>query len=248
MAVQHETELYKPLKLYFEKLGYLVKGEVRNCDLVGIHPGQTEPLIVEIKKTFNLALLLQGLERQKLTSEVYLAVERNRAKKGAHNQRWNELAALCRRLGLGLMTVTFYKTKAPFVEVLCEPSGSEVNKRAYKLRTGRLITEFNERSGDYNVGGSTGRKLYTAYREKALKIAAAVQEGGQISPSKAKDRSGVSAAAAIMQRNYYGWFRRVARGSYTLTSEGIAALAEYEALLKGFEQAEAAPGLESWEE
>ncbi|GGA38519.1 DUF2161 family putative PD-(D/E)XK-type phosphodiesterase [Paenibacillus physcomitrellae] len=244
MAVQHETELYKPLKQYFEKLGYLVKSEVRHCDLVGIHSGQTEPLIVEIKKTFNLALLLQGLERQKMTREVYLAVERNRAKKGAHNQRWSDLTALCQRLGLGLMTVTFYKTKSPFVEVLCTPSGYETGRRASKLRTSRLINEFHERSGDYNVGGSTGRKLYTAYREKALKVAAAVQAGGQISPRKAKEHSGVSAAAAIMQHNYYGWFQRVARGSYVLTETGTAALAEYETMLRNLERAEAAPGLE----
>lgn len=60
----------------------MIKSEVRHCDLVGVRPGSDEPLIVEMKKTFNLPLLLQGLERQRLSPEVYLAVERNRAKKG----------------------------------------------------------------------------------------------------------------------------------------------------------------------
>lgn len=119
MAVRHETELYAPVKAFFENLGYEVKGEVRNCDLVGIKPGQQTPLIVEIKKTFNLALVLQGMQRLKLSSNVYVAVERNRAKKGAVNQRWNELVGLCRQLGLGLLTVTHFKTKPPLVEVLC---------------------------------------------------------------------------------------------------------------------------------
>ncbi|MDU5949823.1 MAG: hypothetical protein E6Z15_22520, partial [Paenibacillus macerans] len=91
MAVQHETELYAPLKAFFEERGYIVRSEVRHCDLVGYRPGSDEPLIVEMKKTFNLPLLLQGLERQKLSGEVYLAVEKNRAKKGAHNQRWSEI-------------------------------------------------------------------------------------------------------------------------------------------------------------
>lgn len=59
-----------------------MRSEVRHCDLVGYRPGSDEPLIVEMKKTFNLPLLLQGLERQKLSGEVYLAVEKNRAKKG----------------------------------------------------------------------------------------------------------------------------------------------------------------------
>jgi hypothetical protein len=34
MAVKHETELYAPLKSFFEKQGYAIKGEVRTCDLV----------------------------------------------------------------------------------------------------------------------------------------------------------------------------------------------------------------------
>ncbi|EHS58345.1 hypothetical protein WG8_1605, partial [Paenibacillus sp. Aloe-11] len=43
MAVRHETELYAPIKALFESLGYEIKGEVRNCDLVGIKPEQQEP-------------------------------------------------------------------------------------------------------------------------------------------------------------------------------------------------------------
>ncbi|MEC0173066.1 hypothetical protein P4H54_32475, partial [Paenibacillus graminis] len=121
MAVKHETELYAPLKSFFEKQGYDIKGEVRTCDLVGLRGDEEQPLIVEMKKSFNLALLLQGVERLRLSPNVYLAVERVRDKKGAVNQRWGELTGLCRRLGLGLVTVVFYKTKAPLVEVLAEP-------------------------------------------------------------------------------------------------------------------------------
>lgn len=113
MAVQYETELYSPVKAFFEQRGFDVKAEVRHCDLVGVRSDQDEPLIVEMKKTFNLSLLLQGMQRLKLSPFVYLAVERNRSKRGAVNQRWSELTALCRQLGLGLLTVTFYKTKAP---------------------------------------------------------------------------------------------------------------------------------------
>lgn len=61
MAIKNETELYAPLKAYFEQYGYSIKGEVRTCDLVGLREGEDQPLIVEMKKTFNLALLLQGL-------------------------------------------------------------------------------------------------------------------------------------------------------------------------------------------
>ncbi|WP_433943908.1 DUF2161 domain-containing phosphodiesterase [Paenibacillus sp. SN-8-1] len=242
MAVQHETELYKPLKLFFEEQGYEVKSEVRHCDLVGFRPDQTEPLIVEMKKTFNLALLLQGQARQKLSKEVYLAVERNRQKKGAHNQRWGEITQLCRRLGLGLITVTHYKTKKPFVEVLCRPEGTDsYAPRTIKTRVTRLTNEFRERSGDYNVGGSRGQKLVTAYREKALRIAEVMSRGGeQMSPREIRDQSGVGTAANILQHNYYGWFHRVSRGRYSLTPAGIAALEQYEQVTASHRQFAAA--------
>ncbi|RCX17385.1 hypothetical protein DFP94_109109 [Fontibacillus phaseoli] len=242
MAVQHETELYAPLKAFFEERGYTIKSEVRHCDLVGISPGSEQPLIVEMKKTFNLALLLQGLERQKLSSEVYLAVERNRVKRGAHNQRWSEITILCRRLGLGLLTVTRYKTKPPFVEILCSPGDKVIvpSPKVIKARASKLLYEFNERSGDYNVGGSHGTKLVTAYREKALRVALALQAGGEMAPREVRDRSGIGNAAAFLQRNYYGWFRRVARGRYALTEEGIEGIALYRGVADGWNQAASA--------
>ncbi|MFB5673273.1 DUF2161 family putative PD-(D/E)XK-type phosphodiesterase [Paenibacillus terreus] len=233
MAVRLETELYAPVKAFFEARGYEIKGEVRNCDLVGVKEGQQEPLIVEMKKTFNLALLLQGIQRLKLSSEVYVAVERNRSKKGAVNQRWNELVDLCRRLGIGLITVTHYKTKPPLVEVLCVPNAAAV-KPAPRIgsRRDRLLREFNARSGDYNVGGSSRQKLVTAYREKALRVAAALAALGEASPAQLARASAVSSAASVLQQNYYGWFRRIVRGRYALTPFGEAALTEYAAVLK----------------
>ncbi|WP_422657937.1 DUF2161 family putative PD-(D/E)XK-type phosphodiesterase [Paenibacillus sp. EC2-1] len=177
MAIKHEAELYAPLKAFFELHGYDIKGEVRNCDMVGMKETLVEPLIVEMKKTFNLALLLQGMERLKMSSLVYLAVEKSRTKKGAVNQRWSEISGLCRKLGLGLITVTFYKTKAPFVEVLCEPGeGNGSDQRKAPRKRERLLIEFRERSGDYNTGGVTRAKLVTAYREKTLRVAAALQQ------------------------------------------------------------------------
>lgn len=246
MAIRQETELYAPLKTFFERQGYEIKGEVRTCDLVGIREDEDQPLIVEMKKSFNLALLLQGVERLRLSPNVYLAVERVRAKKGAVNQRWGELTGLCRRLGLGLITVVFYKTKAPLVEVLAEPGDAPPQARSAVRRRERLLYEFRERSGDYNTGGSTRVKLVTAYREKALRVALALQaleaeaaaaasglgdaRGGGVTPAALRKHSGVPGAAAILQKNYYTWFFRVERGRYTLTAAGRAALIEYAAV------------------
>lgn len=238
MAVKYETELYSPVKAFFERRGYDVKAEVKHCDLVGVKSDQNEPLIVEMKKTFNLSLLLQGMQRLKLSPFVYLAVERNRSKRGAVNQRWGELTALCRQLGLGLITVTFYKTKSPLIDVLCEPAvqslipGSGTVVRKGGIRRQRLLKEFDERSGDYNTGGSTRRQLVTAYREKALRVASALRDQGEASPASISKQTSVGSAAAILQKNYYGWFERLSRGRYVLTVKGVQALTEHAHMLE----------------
>lgn len=226
MAINKEEELYGPIKTYYEQRGFAVKGEVLHCDLVAIMPDGSDAVVVEMKKTFTLALLLQGIERLRINNQVVLAVERNRKKSGAHNQRFGDITELCRMLGLGLMTVTFFKTKGPLIEMLCEP-GEEPRRGTKKKKQARLLQEFRERSGDYNVGGSTGRKLVTAYREKALRCAYAIHVSGPLSPSKVAAITGNSKSGDMLRSNYYGWFEPVKRGSYQLLPAGVAALTEY---------------------
>lgn len=257
MAVQRETELYPPIKQFFVERGYEVKAEVRGCDLVACRADRSETAIVEMKRIFTLPLLLQGVERQRTGAAVWLAVERNRVKKGAHNQRYGELTALCRRLGLGFMTVTFYKTKPPAIDVWCPPaapdpapaapyaagaeaglSGSAAEapavytaaqpaRKRVKAGEARLLKEFAGRSGDYNVGGSTKRKLMTAYREKALQCALALSCHGTSSPARVREWTGCANAGALLRSNYYGWYVRVAKGAYAISPAGTAALAQY---------------------
>lgn len=235
-----ETDLYTPIKQYWEARGYEVRAEVRHCDIVALHPDEPDfPIIIELKASINLTLVLQALERQKSAEAVYIAAEQKRGAR-AGRKRLNAVTALCRRLGIGLMTVTFYARKPAFVEVHCTPQGlmsadgapSDELHPAWrkparvKTRTSRLVREFSARSGDYNVGGSTKRPLVTAYREKALRVAAVLQQGSN-RPAKVRDKSGVGETAAILQRNVYGWFERIERGIYILTPAGEAALVEY---------------------
>lgn len=253
MAIASETELYPPVKNFFTMRGYEVKAEVRGCDLVAVHSAEPEPTIVEMKKIFTLPLLLQGIDRQKTGASVWLAVERNRSKRGAHNQRYHDLTTLCRRLRLGLLTVTFYKTKAPVVEVWCEPEslfrnslpGNEHGKAAaeaaadyaavgpehpgprMRKAAARLLKEFEGRSGDYNMGGSTRRKLVTAYRERSLQCAMALHCHGPSAPRNIREWTGCANAGTILRDNYYGWFSRVQKGIYQLTPAGEQALREY---------------------
>src|SRR5882757_3904956 len=70
-----EVDLYEPVKAFLTAQGYVVRGEVRGCDLVA-RRGDEKPVIVELKLRFNLALVLQGIERLALTDLVYLAVPR----------------------------------------------------------------------------------------------------------------------------------------------------------------------------
>lgn len=250
MAVKLETELYPPVKGFFTERGYDVKAEIRGCDLVAFRADLADPLIVEMKKTFTLPLLLQGIDRQKTGAAVWLAVERNRTKKGAHNQRFTEITALCRRLNLGFLTVTFYRTKSPVIDVWCEPSGikpvfaapvdgklamaaeSAVSYETasggrLKAKAAKLLKEFSARSGDYNVGGSTKRKLVTAYREKSIQCALALDVHGPSAPRQVRDWTHCPTAGSLLRDNYYGWFKRVTKGVYELTPSGKAALMQY---------------------
>jgi hypothetical protein len=230
MAVSLETELYGPVKAFFVSRGYEVKAEVRGCDLVAFRAGEPDPVIAELKRTFTLPLLLQGIERQKTGAAVWLAVERNRTRRGAASQRYPDLTALCRRLGLGLLTVTFYKTKEPVVEVWCEPAGpGESGPSAAAVR---LRREFAARSGDYNVGGSSGRKLVTAYRERAIQCALALACRGPASPKRVTEWTGCPNSGVLLRDNYYGWFRRLSRGVYAIAPEGLRGLAEFEPIAR----------------
>ena len=64
-----ETELYLPVKRFLEAQGYAVKAEIGDCDVLAVR-GNEPPLIVELKTSFNLQLLLQGIDRQTMTDTV----------------------------------------------------------------------------------------------------------------------------------------------------------------------------------
>ena len=75
-----ETELYAPIRDFLVRQGYDVKAEIGAADVVACRDGEP-PVIVELKTGFSLALYHQGIARQKLSDDVYLAVPRG---KGRH--------------------------------------------------------------------------------------------------------------------------------------------------------------------
>ena len=110
-----EQTLYPPVKAFLEGQGYAVKGEVNGCDLVAIR-SEEPPVIVELKTAFSLRLVFQGIKRQGLSDNVYLAVPPF----SDRTTRRKDALALCRRLGLGLLTVRL--DPMPFVEALLDPA------------------------------------------------------------------------------------------------------------------------------
>ena len=215
-----ESDLYPAIKAFLEDQGYTVKAEIRGCDVVGTR-GTEPPVIVELKRSFNLALLLQGIDRLALTDRVYLAVGRPRGRRRAAVYR-REVRKLCRRLGLGLLTIT-PGASAAGVEVLADPLPYRPRQDSKRLH--RLLGEHARRAGDPNRGGITRSPIMTAYRQEALRCALLIERGGHASLRSLRATGLVPNAARIVQRDVYGWFARVGRATYRLTDRAKNELA-----------------------
>jgi len=216
MPIKVESDLYEPIKRFLEERGYTVKGEVNGVDLVAYHPDR-ETVLVELKKSFNLKLVFQGIDRLALSDRVYLAVPASSVAGNVLNQNYKSVKRLCRRLGLGLMQVYFGPRKTR-VDILVEPVPYRPRKQLGKSEA--LIDEFLSREGDPNTGGTTGRKIMTAYRQQVVQVAYCVAEHGDCPVGKIRESTGVKKVGSILQKNHYGWFERVSRGHYRLTDLG----------------------------
>jgi len=209
-----ETSLYLPVKRFLEGLGFAVKGEIGGCDVVALR-GDDPPLVVigELKQSFNLELVLQGVDRAAASDEVWLAARLSARGKGREGDP--RFRNLCRRLGFGLLAVSGNGE----VHILVSPAapGPRKNPR----RRSRLIDEHRRRQGDPVAGGGSRRPIMTAYRQQALACAAALLQG----PCRPRDlKPAIPDAPKILLHNVYGWFLRVERGIYMLTDAGHDAL------------------------
>lgn len=215
-----EADLYPPLKSYLEGQGYTVKSEIGACDIMA-RRGDEPALIVEMKTTFSLSLVMQGVARQGMFDDVYLAVPLGPKGWAA---RYKDIVALCRRLGLGLLAV-----RDGVVEAHLDPAPYLPRKNTN--RAGRLLREFDRRLGDPNTGGTTGVKRVTAYHQDTLRCLWAMQQGATRGAQVAK-MTGVARATQILRDNYAGWFVNVSRGVYGLSVQGkLAAQQENSVIL-----------------
>ena len=214
-----ETDLYPPVKALLETQGYEVKSEVGSADIMAVR-GDEPPVIVELKTGFSLTLIHQAIERLKVTDLVYVAIPEWKGRSG-----WKAFVAnrtLCRRLGLGLMTVSPSFDKA---DIHLDPSPYAPRKSP--ARKARLLKEFQHRVGDPNQGGSTRTKLVTAYRQDAIRCLVTLHQQGPTKASEVAKLVKVGRARDIMADDHYGWFERVERGIYAITPRGKVAMNEY---------------------
>ena len=155
----------------------------------------------------------QAVDRTSACDEIWLAVAASKRGRGRENDA--RVKKLCRFLGFGLLTVT---TEGR-VDVLAAPAPWK--PRHDVKRRSRIVEEHRRRKGDPVVGGSTRVPQMTAYRQQALVVANALAS----TPSRPRDlRILAPDAAKIVQGNVYGWFERIERGLYGLTSSGRVAL------------------------
>jgi hypothetical protein len=210
-----ETELYPPIKAFLEGQGYTVKAEIGAADVVACRDGE-DPVVIELKTGFSLSLIHQAIARQAITDAVYVAAPRGTGKR--FQTALKQMKTLCRRLGLGLITV---RMQDAHLEVHCDPA--PYTPRKSKRRRTALLREFARRDGDPNTGGATRQGLITAYRQDALRCASHLAASGPSKGARVASETGVERATRLMADNHYGWFQRVETGIYDVTEEGRAA-------------------------
>jgi hypothetical protein len=172
-------------------------------------------VIAELKLMLSFELVLQAVDRLSAADEVWLAVPQTR--KGRDRDR--RAHRLCRLLGVGLLTVNL---RSGHVEPECRPG--PYRPRLDKAWRSKLLREFHRRRGDPMQGGHTRQPIMTAYRQTALALAAALRD----TPLRPRDLKPLAPeAGAMLARNVYGWFERVAPGLYALTPLGHQEVAEF---------------------
>ena len=217
-AMMRESDLYGPVKAFLEAQGFEVKGEVGAVDVMALR-GAEPPVIVELKRGMTLSLVHQAIRRLSVTDAVYIAVPKPGGRQARRALR--DHVALCRRLGLGYLTVR----ADGVVEAQCDPGPYAPRKN--KAAQAKLLREFGRLRGDPNDGGATRHGIVTAYRQDALACAAHLVAQGAARGRDVRDATGVKEATRLMRENHYGWFAKLGTGVFELTDAGRQGLKDW---------------------
>lgn len=218
-----ETDLYVPIKGHLQALGYEVKGEIKNCDIVAKKEQQV--IIVELKLSLNITLLLQAVDRFTLADIVYIAIPKQCT---LYKKQSKQVKKLLKRLGVGLIIVDI-QTSAQYVEVIFDPQ--DYTPRKNKRKQGALLKEFSQRIGDTQKGGATRAKAgLTAYRQRCIRVAQYLLTHPTAKGAEIKKAIDEPQATQFLSNDYYGWFEKVQRGVYQLSAKGKKELPDWKAV------------------
>lgn len=215
-----EKELYPPVRNLFEKRGYTVNAEVKDCDMTAIK--DDEFIIVELKKNLSVTLLGQGLKRQRTGADVFIAVPKP---KQYSLKKFRSVFSVIKKLELGLIFVSL-RGEHSFAEIVFEPKPFKFMRKDTQKRK-EIMEEIAGRTIETNTGGVTGTKIITAYTEKCIHIACMLDMYGEMSAAEVRKRGGADNAYTILNLNVYGWFEKVGRGIFKITEKGRLDLMEY---------------------
>lgn len=225
-----ESDMHAPLKHWLEGQGYAVSAEVRDCDLVARDPHSDDaPLILELKLRMSLDLIAQGVRRQEISPSVYLVVPLQGSRDRLRNSR--AVLPVIRKLELGLIYVRFLRTGTR-VEVHLHPGPAPRQGRPARRRA--ILREIDGRYAELNrAGQTTHEERFSAYRQRAIRVAALLRESDResVSPAELRARGAPDTVQQILSKNYYGWFDRISRGAYRLNAAGQRALERYGSIL-----------------
>ncbi len=224
----NETDLYAPVSALLASLGYEVNAEVKGCDICATKSGCL--VVVEMKKNMTVSLLVQAARRQRAADLVYVAIPRPKRQYGPS---WLGLLHLLKRLGLGLIVVSFASGKGR-AEIALDPSETDrTNCRTSERVRGKIMKELAGRTGDYNVGGSCRKELMTAYKENAIHIACCLKELGSLTTRQLRNLGTGEKTYSILRNNFYGWFAREG-DAWELTKKGHEELQNYPELVESY--------------
>jgi len=215
-----ESDLFKPIKDYFAPLGYTINAEVKGADITLLKDDVLT--IIEIKKNFNISLIYQAIDAQKIADYVYIAIPRQKTKTPRQRKTINLTRHIATQLGLGIITVAM-DTESKKVEILLDPIHTkEIGLYKSYIKRKATTNEINGRKVDLNKGGSTRKKLSTAYLEKAIQIACIMENFEEVdTKTLIKQFDCPKETTEILYRNYYKWFdKKQSRGVYALNNKG----------------------------
>jgi len=215
-----ESDLYLPIKSFLNNLGYEVKGEIKDCDIVALK--EDSLLLIELKLSLNITLLLQAVDRFSLSDNVYIAIPKQCT---IFKKQAKQVKKLIARLGIGLIVVDMQEEQH-YVEVINDPKDYKPRKNSAKQRA--LLKEFKQRLGDPQKGGSTRQKAgLTAYRQRCIRVAQYLYEQPQAKGAEIKKAINEPQATQFLADDYYAWFNKVQRGIYELSENGRSELPQW---------------------